>query len=261
MLGLVYAAFIIIYSVFYWQFVAKLQTDFVDHVFWWLKNSAVWFIFAPCCWYYFSRQANQRHLLFCFSWLGLLLVTIAVLLQISFDYHYLKADFIGAFVLFLPRHAAIFVIICIYWWFFIMNKTVLPSELVGGAEPEPQQVIEQINDYIEVEYQGRPIRLKLNDISVIKSAGNYVEIESSEGCFLKRTSLKLLQSELPAQFCQCHRSTIVNLLHIIALKSQSTGSAIVTLQNQQTVNVSKRYKHRIKEQLALFPLAAKVSSN
>ncbi|WP_449359747.1 LytR/AlgR family response regulator transcription factor [Alishewanella longhuensis] len=254
--GVGYFVFIVVYSLFYWHFVSKLQTDFIDHVFWWLKNSGVWYLFAPFCLYFFSRQAAYRKPLTNFILLGTPMILVAVTLQISFDYAYLKDDLTGYFVLFLPRHAAIFSIICCYWLIFVMDKAVSGKANPITAIPQaPEQRAGSIQ-FIEVEHQGRPCRLDINSIWLIKSAGNYIELESEHGTFLKRASLKQIQLELPPQFCQCHRSAIINLQHVSAIRNQSAGHALALFNKGEPANISKRYKHLVKERLADYPIRA-----
>ncbi len=251
--GLCYLAFIVVYSIFYWRYVSKLETEFVEHVFWWLKHSAIWYFFAPCCLVFFTRQYARRALLINFVLLGLPLIVIAVLVQITFDYGYIKDDFSGYFVLFLPRHAGIFAILCVYWLLFVGNKKASKPHL---AEQASSPALEQAGHnlaYLELEHLGRPYKLELDLVWLIKSAGNYVEIDSEQGQFIKRASLKQLQHELPEHFYQCHRSYIVNLRHISAVQKQSSGHAVAVLNNGAQVNISKRYKNAMKVRLAEVP--------
>lgn len=247
--GVIYLVFIFVYSVFYWQFVSKLSTDFIDHVLWWLKNTGVWYLFAPICLVYFSYYSGRQSLIKCFLTVGFPMVLSSVILQISFDYSYLKADLFGYFVLYLPKQIGIFMITCLYWYLFVMDDKNTAINVCD--EPTTK------SEYINLEHKGRPYKLDMESIWFIKSAGNYIEIESIHGQFLKRSSLKKIQLDAPSYFCQCHRSTLVNLKHICALSNQASGHAIATLSNGSEINISKRYKNSIKEQLIDYPIKAR----
>lgn len=255
--GVCYFVFILVYSLFYWHLVSKLQTDFLDHVFWWLKNSGVWYLFSPYCLYYFSCQAKRRKPLTNFVLLGTPMILVAVTLQICFDYAYLKDDVIGYFVLFLPRHMAIFAMICVYWWLFVMEKAGIVSEEVQIEIASLPAHNLRSTAYLDVEHQGRPVKLSLDSVWLIKAAGNYIELDSTQGKFLKRASLKQIQLELPPQFCQCHRSAIINLQHVSALRQQNAGHALAFFSQGEPVNISKRYKNLVKERLAEYPILVK----
>ena len=254
--GVIYLAFIVIYSVFYWQFVSKLSTDFVDHVLWWLKSTGVWYVFAPICLVFFSYYSKRQSLINCFLTIGLPMVLIAVILQISFDYNYLKAELFGYFVLYLPKQIGVFLIVCAYWFFFVRDY----ESSVVNEHDELSTAAQQLTSkryFIELEHKGRPYKLDMESVWFIKSAGNYIEIESVDGQFLKRSSLKKIQLDTPSYFCQCHRSILVNLKHISALSNQASGHAIATLSNGAEINISKRYKNSIKEQLTDYPIKAR----
>jgi hypothetical protein len=262
--GVLYLLFILVYSLFYWYFVSRLQTQFIDHIFWWLKNTGIWYFFAPVCLVTFTRFAEQQKFIVTAYRLGIPMVVFAVILQITFDYSYLKEDLTGYFVLFLPRQVGIFIVVCLYWYLAVMDKALAePKYRVSNSlEPDsldidaPSQKNKDLVDkqYLELEHMGRPYRLDMSSVWMIKSAGNYLELESEHGHFLKRISLKQIQLEIPQYFCQCHRSSIINLYHVCAIRNQSSGHAVATMSNGEQVNISKRYKSIVKQRLVEFPL-------
>ncbi len=262
--GVFYLFFIMVYSLFYWYFVSKLQTQFIDHVFWWLKNTGIWYIFAPVCLIAFTHYAQQKKFIVTAFRLGIPMVVFAVIVQITFDYAYLKEDLTGYFVLFLPRQIGIFTMVCLYWYLAVMEKTLAESGAQTsdpltadslGVDLSSQNSKELVDkQYLTLEHMGRPYRLDMDSVWLIKSAGNYLELESEHGHFLKRASLKQIQLEIPEYFCQCHRSSIINLHHVCAIRNQSSGHAVAILSNCEQVNISKRYKSVVKQRLVEFPL-------
>lgn len=240
--SLLYLLFIVVYSVFYYSFVAKAQTQFISHLLWWLKLSGVWFFFTPLALMILTALSSRyKHSLIAIS-IGFPMVILAVSLQISFDLTYiLNHDVIAYIVLFTPKHVAIFIAVYLYWFFMVQ----MPSSKRSTITP----VNHSTTKNIDVEHLGRPLQLATCDITVINASGNYVEIETNHGNYLKRDTLKQLLKLLPSYFFQCHRSHIINLKKVKSLTNQASGNGYVLLTNNQKIAVSKRYKSLLKQQL------------
>lgn len=243
--GLVYLVFIVIYSVFFFNFVAKQQTQFIQHIFWWLKLSGVWFVFAPLAIIALSKLTNMP-LLARILLLGVPMVIIAVVLQLAFDYRYFKADLVGQFVLFLPRQIGIFIAVCCFW--LLCVNSVWAQNVVRQQDADKETTIKRA--VINVEHLGRPYAIQAEHILALNSAGNYVEIETTEGTFLKRISLKDILALLPNYFYQCHRSYAVNLHQVSSMQNQTSGTAVIYLSSGSKIPVSKSAKARLKQRLA-----------
>ncbi|WP_343815839.1 LytTR family DNA-binding domain-containing protein [Colwellia asteriadis] len=100
---------------------------------------------------------------------------------------------------------------------------------------------------INVEHLGLTITLPFDEVYLISAAGNYVDIICQNTQYILRTPLKGMLANLPEQqFMQVHRSHIVNLSKIIQLSTNGSGTSQITLDNQQTINISKKLKHTIK---------------
>ncbi|WP_440056471.1 LytTR family DNA-binding domain-containing protein (plasmid) [Pseudoalteromonas sp. T1lg65] len=245
--GAGYFVFITIYSIFFYIYVAKQQTQFIDHILWWLKLSGVWYVFAPLLLYKLtswrlSKLFLQKTLVLC-----LFLVNSAAALQLAYDYQYYQSELIEQFILFLPKQIGICAVVVLYWYLFVYQR------LANGKTNDDRENINNLmvssNRSLQLEFKGRPVTLYLEDIAFIQSAGNYVEITTEQGTFLKRTSIKQMLDELSSDFCQCHRSYIVNLKKVVALQSLPSGAAILTLTRGNEIPLSKRSKAHVKRQL------------
>lgn len=240
--SLVYLCFICIYSVFYHVYVAKQKTEFLSHIFWWLKSTGMWFLFGPLCLLGLDYINNKKQHVIA---LGSSLIAIAVAMQLLFDYQHLKHDLIGYAVLYLPKQTGIFMVFYLYWY-LICFKTEQPSKINPKIEQKSDQ-----EETITLEEKGRAIALPYTSIHTITSAGNYIEITTQDKRFIKRSSLKDVLALLPNYFCQIHRSAIVNTKQINRFDN---GASIVYLNNGEQLKISKRCKSEFKQKLHTYPI-------
>ena len=69
--------------------------------------------------------------------------------------------------------------------------------------------------YFDVPYKGAVLKIKASAIYAIKSAGNYIEIATSDQVYLYRATLKSILEQLPQPpFIQIHRQYVVNISYI-----------------------------------------------
>jgi two-component system, LytTR family, response regulator len=84
------------------------------------------------------------------------------------------------------------------------------------------------------------------DILHLSAEGNYVRVHTAEGSHLVRDTLARLESRLdPARFTRIHRSGLVNLDAIREIRPHFHGDYLVTLQNDETVRLSRRYRENL----------------
>ena len=88
----------------------------------------------------------------------------------------------------------------------------------------------------------RLIRVRLEDVLAIGSAGNYVEFILRDGRkLMMRSPLSALEQELgPHGFVRTHRSWVVNAAQVTGLKSQGSGDYSVEI-DALTVPLSRRF--------------------
>lgn len=93
---------------------------------------------------------------------------------------------------------------------FSQYKSVTEAEV--EEEEEPEFVI---NDAIFLKDDNYFVKLKFDDILMVKASGNYIEIITPNKKHVLKSSLKYFTKLVPDnQFFQCHRSHIVNLQKI-----------------------------------------------
>lgn len=96
---------------------------------------------------------------------------------------------------------------------------------------------------------GNQVRMiPVTDVVYFQSVDKYVNVVTAEGEALIRVALKDLMPQLdPQQFCQIHRSTIVNLACVASATRDELGKMTLTLRNRpDKLKVSLLYAHLFK---------------
>jgi two-component system LytT family response regulator len=94
-----------------------------------------------------------------------------------------------------------------------------------------------------------------SEIQLIQSQGNYVNVWINGEPCLVRESLDRFCSELdPSAFVRVHRSYVVNMRYVRAIRYERAGTAELTLADGFLVPVSRRHRNAVSESLrALMP--------
>lgn len=94
--------------------------------------------------------------------------------------------------------------------------------------------------------------VKIGDIFLLESAGNYVKVFFENKKPLLHKSLNLLEEKLPSDlFFRANRQQMINLQYIQNIESYFKGGLSVTLKSGQTIEVSTRQAVRFKELMSL----------
>ncbi len=123
----------------------------------------------------------------------------------------------------------------------LLDPNVEPTGLVTPRE-EPRR--EPYLTRISVEGPGRiKLFLSLNEVYLIKSAGNYCEFFTSEASYLRRGTLKNITSRLSSDaFLRLNRSEVVQISHIKGIEVMAHGDALVNLYNGAQLKWSRHYR-------------------
>ncbi|WP_082971856.1 LytR/AlgR family response regulator transcription factor [Rheinheimera sp. SA_1] len=114
---------------------------------------------------------------------------------------------------------------------------------------EPQYCIERQKLVIE---DGRnPIQLiPYQDIIWIDAAGDYMCVHTKAETYVMRARLKsLINERLPDVFVRIHKSTVVNLTHIVKLLPLYNSEYHAVLVNDKVLKVSRTYARALKQRL------------
>lgn len=97
---------------------------------------------------------------------------------------------------------------------------------------------------------GKTEIVNVDDIIYCKGAGDYVElVAAGGGRHLHLAKLQDLESQLPQTFLRVHRSYIVNTGFVKSLMREASGVGALTLNNGETVPVSRRILPNVRNAL------------
>lgn len=90
------------------------------------------------------------------------------------------------------------------------------------------------------------LRVRADDVVLIRSAGNYSEIVAHGRAHLVRATLSELSDRLaPQGFVRVHRQTVINARNVRQVCRDATGRALIHLACGNTVPVGRRYLNAI----------------
>jgi two-component system LytT family response regulator len=107
-------------------------------------------------------------------------------------------------------------------------------------------------DRIAIKETGQVSFVKISDIDWIEAADYYTCLHVGTKTHLLRRSMSELEQELdPAMFCRIHRSSIVNIAQVQALKLNSEGEYEVVLNHGMRLRLSRGYRKQAQLRLGV----------
>jgi len=98
-------------------------------------------------------------------------------------------------------------------------------------------------DRFVVKHGGRLRLVHAHDITWIEARGNYVHLHAPEGPFLLRETVSALARALPAErFLRVHRSAIVALAEVTAVRRQAGGDHELVLRSGDAVPLGRSFR-------------------
>lgn len=132
-----------------------------------------------------------------------------------------------------------------------LNKTIKEHDSQSGNEEILNQPISLSSE------SGRDrIQIRLNNLLLVKSVENYVEVywDADQGIKknLLRSSLKKIEEDLKSysSIFRCHRTYLVNLKNIDRITGNSQGYRLVFKGIEDSIPVSRSYSKDLRELLA-----------
>jgi two-component system LytT family response regulator len=106
---------------------------------------------------------------------------------------------------------------------------------------------------LTVRSAGRVAYVPIPDIDWVEAADYYACLHVGAKSHLMRQSMTDLEKELdPRIFCRIHRSTIVNLRRVRALKVDDAGDYEVILEGGQKLRLSRRFRKDLQARMSEF---------
>ena len=120
---------------------------------------------------------------------------------------------------------------------FVKDRELQPFE----GDPEQGHVLAP--KHILLQHQNTSVRVRVDSISHATVSHNAVTIHTKERRYVKYQSLKAFQAELNCiHFLRVHRSTLVNMNHLLELHPNANGDGYLLLKNGENIRFSRAYK-------------------
>jgi len=144
---------------------------------------------------------------------------------------------------------------------FVEQAVTLASEARQRRSEEAranrlEQALAEIGEraetqHIQIKSAGKLVRVATSHIVHCQGAGGYSEIILENGqILLHSATLNELEKTLPATFLRVHRSHLINVMFVKALKRDASGTGTLSLSEQIEVPVSRRIMPKVREALA-----------
>lgn len=138
-----------------------------------------------------------------------------------------------------------FVLLYLVWSLLYLQLT--------GRSLVPAPSVKTGMETISVTRGNQVFKLDLAKIACIKASGDYVELCTSTGSYLKHGTISSYEKALDqGAFVRVHRSAIVNRDQVAAVSGPSKGQYWIKLRDGQEIRSSRRYKEVVE---ALMPEA------
>lgn len=116
---------------------------------------------------------------------------------------------------------------------------------LGNAQPRKLE-------RLAIKSTGQIAFINVSEIDFVEAADYYAALHVGDKTHLLRRSMSELEQDLdPSIFCRIHRSTIVNLNRVRALKLNEDGEYSVVTENGTALRLSRRYRKELQERLGV----------
>ena len=185
----------------------------------------------------------------------ILLITLAILISClmvgieTFAIYLFFTDCFTDFAPTIPVRLFISMLLFIIYRLFYLSYLTEWNSTVSTNEPPPAQT--EIIDRITVR-NGHKIKIiPVNDILFLRADGDYVDIYTAEGHWLKEQTMKYTEEVMPPdRFVRTHRSYIVNIHHISRIERYGEQQLLI-LSNGEKIKISNARYQILKQRLGL----------
>jgi two-component system LytT family response regulator len=124
-------------------------------------------------------------------------------------------------------------------------KTLITSGSGRGLPPLPAATLASRSRLLLYE-RGKVVVLPTRDIEFVQAAARHVKIYAAGHCYTFRHPLADIERRLdPALFVRVHRSTLVNIEHIVEMHPLFHGDQELVLKRGTRLTLSRRYRARL----------------
>ena len=125
------------------------------------------------------------------------------------------------------------------------REPVSADQYVAGMRPDALEQLRR-EEKIAVRDGGRTVRVDLARIRWIDAAGDYMCIHTTTETHILRATMRELEHQLdPRRFQRVHRSTIVNVDRVKAMRAHINGEYFLTLDCGHELKLSRTYRDKV----------------
>ncbi len=249
-----YMALLLVYCTLYKVIVSDSPPDILGSLTWVLKQWAIWPVLTLA-----AFALLRRHDTFCTSrtsrtsralrqslvQLGVAAILISLIYRLAIDLVVEPGHLSSSLVLSVPRYLLAFVVISLIWYFWLRSGSVRPAL---EAANEDGIRMPGYPDRLLVSKGNDECLVRLDDVTCISAAGNYVEVYCEHQLYLMRATMKEVEEKLPPdEFIRIHRSHIVRLRDVDRIRTLASGNGTVRLRCGRELRISKRYKSQLQK--------------
>jgi two-component system LytT family response regulator len=129
------------------------------------------------------------------------------------------------------------------------------SELEEWLETDEPLPISSNQEIVIKNSDNEKVLVPVKEIKWVDAAGDYMCVHTDKDTHVLRITMKKLQSLLDEkQFARIHKSTIVNLNHVISIKPLRNNESIITLSDDIELKVSRNYSPVLQNFIAEKPV-------
>jgi hypothetical protein len=230
----VFILYVTVQCVAHQAFVSQVAVDLWDSITWTFREWGVWIAVTPVLLHFLRRalHSDARFIaaLACLGCLGLAL-GFRVLLNVLDAQQPLPS-----LVFFFPKYFGAWLAVSAAGFWLLHGKRAFEQSPPRSAEQRatPRTLLVS---------KGRDeCLINLDQIDSFSASKNYVDVRCNGQIYLVRSTLKQIEEMLPSDtFIRTHRSHIVRISSIYRVRMLASGTGIVTLHDQSTVGLSKKY--------------------
>jgi len=188
------------------------------------------------------------------NYIALGILTISLWLGIGFLLDYILLQDVA--ILFLPtlpiRAMIALLLYLIFILLFSQANNPISEQNNDLEQKEAPDATREIIDRVTIKTGQKLHIIPIQEIIYIQSDGDYVQLITQNGKYLKEQTMKYFETHLPQnRFVRIHRSSIVNIEHIARIESYGKQNQQITLKNGQWLRVSLSGYKLLKEALRL----------
>lgn len=237
-----YLVYQTVYCAAFQQFVIASAEGFAGATLWAMRECGVWLLLAPASLVaaaHFARKTGQA---VAYPIASLVALILALGFRVGIDLYNATHDALASIIAHAPRNLAALGVTALGWVLITSRANARPN--TEPVRPVTQQV--PVLRTLLVMKGASEALIEADAIDCLRSAGNYVEIDSAGQTYLLRTTLNAVQKRLPERFIRIHRCHIVSIPAIARIDFHASGNGTVVMKDGRALALSKSYARALK---------------